>query len=206
MRFNPNEIQEAIVSSIKEANREYSRLTGNVEWITDRGVESFLAYFVGRKLKKLVGDSRGNVFIEVSMKELKEHLKGRKIIGRPGKHFFAGNRVDVVMTDKNFHVVGVVELKRNDFISGWKRDIERVAAVVRRAGVKFGCFAVFLSEDEGSPCIQQSLDLVNGHARKVCKSSLVRIKLKRFKPFYSKSKRFDGVAWRYAISLTMFTK
>src|ERR1700688_4519068 len=121
MRLSVSQIKKVLLTSIQEANKHYYKMSGG-EWITDRGVESFLAYHVSKAFKDLVR-SQGHVMVEISMKELFQKLqKNGTLRGRKNPHFKLGNRIDVVVTDKSHEPFGVIELKRDTFVGNWVRD------------------------------------------------------------------------------------
>lgn len=166
-------------------------------------MESYVAGYVARKFKKLVAPAKGNVFLEVSMKEVKAHIDGKKIIGKHGKHLSSRNRIDVVVTDKKNQVKGVIELKRNEFYSHWETDVRRVASIVARAGIDFGCFAAFVYEAKGDNTIDECWKGVRDYAEAVRPAG---IRLEEFAVHRSRFESFDGDKCRYGIVGCIFRK
>lgn len=163
MMLSVAQIKKVLLTSICEANDYYYQMSGG-EWITDRGVESFLAYHVSRAFKTRVG-SRGHVMVEISMRELLDQVGSLK--GRSNLHFKAGNRIDVVITDRSHQPIGVVELKRNVFTKHWLRDADRISTIMRRLPrVRFGAFAVLMAESKGDTWLNEQLEAIRSHVKK----------------------------------------
>jgi hypothetical protein len=208
MNFKPLMIERTLISSIKYANSEYARLTGGDEWISDRGVESYLAYFVGREFKKLASPLGGKIFLEVSIASLEDDgFRGKKILGRRGRHLNRKNRIDVVLANKKSKPIGVIELKRDQlWSSGWKSDIDRIASLVARTPVRFGAFGLFLSEREESGHICGSLNDLENYVELKQKKLSGKLRLRKFKTYCSRYATFHERRWRFAVAGCMYSK
>jgi hypothetical protein len=202
----PRQIEDCIVRAIKSANRAYENLSGG-EWVSQRGVESFVAYFVATALaKNFVPRERYAVLMEVSINELeRKYVHGKPLRGRRGKGRYKGNRVDIVVIeriDEKWHAVGLVELKRNEFFSQWGSDVKRVSGLIRRYGpssyLQWGCFAAFACESRAKPWICRAW---KEEWRPFLKKQSDGLNCHLIKPANTKFKRYEGDddAWRFEI-------
>jgi hypothetical protein len=139
-------LKSVLERSILEANAHYEMLTGG-EWLSDRGVESIVAYHVSKAIKDVLPKSH-YVIPEVTVNQIEKKLSV-SLKGRRSTHFRKGNRIDVVLTNNANKPFGVVELKRDRFTSIWKKDADRVVYLVKTLDhIKIGAFAVFIGEKE----------------------------------------------------------
>jgi hypothetical protein len=185
MRLSVSQIRNALLTSMSEANEHYSKMTGG-EWITERGVESFLAYYVSNAFKNLMG-SDGYVTVEMSMKELRNALENKK-----DSHFKSGERIDVVVTDNSHKPFGVVELKRDEFVGNWEKDADRILAIMRDfSEIEFGAFAVFMSEGRDEAWLDEKLQDIRDHVKERKKGAIGSVV---FTHFEKTSSWIDG-AW-----------
>lgn len=156
MNLSAAEVERCVVSGVKAANAAYEKISN--EWVSDRGVESLVAYFVARQLhREFSKKGRVNVVLEASIREMEKHyLEKRKIKGFRGRYLSPRNRIDITLlrriSAQDWNALGFIELKRNCDFDGWKNDVKRVAAIVHRCGggdLQFGCFAAFGHERQG---------------------------------------------------------
>lgn len=158
--IEPDTVEKFVVSGFKEANERYCELSGG-EWITTRGVESFLAYFVARPFARFFSSKKVSILLEVSKAQLeKNYLRQLRLSGGGDGR----SRFDLVLLERDGlyrHAVGVIELKREDpeiYPSGYSKDIKRMAAIVgdcqNLPSFQFSCFAGFVSERKGKKRIE----------------------------------------------------
>jgi hypothetical protein len=145
--ISAKQLKSVLECSILDANVHYEMLTGG-EWLSDRGVESVVAYHVSKAIKEILPKSQ-YVILEGTVKQIEEGGLGVPLKGRRSIHFRKGNRIDVVLTNNVYKPFGVIELKRDRFTSNWKKDADRVVYLMRRLDyIKIGAFAVFIGEQE----------------------------------------------------------
>jgi hypothetical protein len=147
--ISAKQLKSVLECSIVEANTHYEMLTGG-EWLSDRGVESIVAYHVSKAIKDVLPKNQyvvPEVTVNQIEKKLSVSLKGRRSI-----HFRKGNRIDVVLTNSAGKPFGVIELKRDRFTSTWKKDADRVVYLLKTLDdIRIGAFAVFIGERNASP-------------------------------------------------------
>ncbi|HZT26197.1 MAG TPA: hypothetical protein VFA57_10880 [Pseudolabrys sp.] len=160
-KIRPEQAENFVINALKRANRVYCKLSGG-EWVTGRGVESFLGYFVAQPFLKFYRSKDVFVTLEATQSEFKKEFAPKL---RWGKKKSRG-RFDIVLWSKRGtkkYALAVIELKREHHsYGGYKKDIKRVASVVADcqkagAGLQFGCFAACVSEYKGDEWISRDL-------------------------------------------------
>lgn len=192
-RITPGLVEKYLTIALKRANKTYCKLSGG-EWVSQRGVESFLAYFVAQPFQKFFSSSKACVLLEVSQKDLYDkYLPGVKSPRKRKSKGWSSNRFDVVVLRKDGlkrSALGVVELKRDEFGSGWEKDIKRLASIVmhcrktKRTNTEFqfGCFAAFVAEESNND-------------KKV--NEWIKMRLKdRWRPFMAATAKRNGIKVR----------
>jgi hypothetical protein len=140
-------LKEVLERSVVDANQHYEMLTGG-EWMSERGVESVMAYHVGKAIKEALPNSHF-VIPEGTIKQIENGSTNAPLKGRRSNHLKKGNRIDIVLTNNSYTPFGVIELKRDRFTYNWKRDADRVVYLMRAFDcIKIGAFAVFIGEEE----------------------------------------------------------
>jgi hypothetical protein len=155
-QIKPIQVERFVGGGLVEGNTRYHKLSG--EYVTDRGVESFLAYFVAQRFKRFFSPKKTCIRLEVSQSQLEKYYIGATKLSR---RFSQRGRFDIVVLGKagedglDLSAIGIIELKREQgYPGGYKKDIKRLASIVRdcRTNEKFqfGCFAGVQCEEQGT--------------------------------------------------------
>jgi hypothetical protein len=145
--ISAKQLKKVLEHSIVEANAEYEILTGG-EWLSDRGVESVVAYHVSMAVKNVLPKNH-HVIPEGSVRQIQNGGLGVTLKGRKSTHLRAGNRIDIVLTNNAYKPFGVIELKRDRFTRNWKKDADRIVYLIKKLDyIRIGAFAVFIAEKE----------------------------------------------------------
>ena len=189
----------SVINGISRANNDYFNMSG--EWVSDRGVESFVSSYVAKDIRSNIILNSGRVLLEVSVKDALENYAQRYGSDR-NKFSNLRQRFDIVVLNKNDELYGVVEIKRDKYYGNWKKDVERVSEVVRYLqsgqGKVFGCFAGFVVEEDGEDEIEEVFSML----RKCC----LGLKQKEDTLFrlVSDYQKIEGDKWRFGILGCLF--
>jgi hypothetical protein len=214
-KLSPNNVERFVVNGLVEGNRRYYKLSGG-EYLTDRGVESFLAYFVAQPFQKFFSAKDTCILLEVSRGEFaKNYIREMKLSGPPA----SGSRFDIVLLRKSGKdglerdAFGVIELKREDpeeYPRGYRKDIKRLASIVgdcrTNKDFQFGCFAgVVCEKREDNGLIEKQRSRWTAFMTRAAKQMGIKVRI--FSPLnrqyeFDKSKRNGKVRsgyWRIEV-------
>ena len=136
-----NQIVDAVLEGIQEAQKDYSRMAG--EWVWE-GSEYWITVYVARKLWELEGDER--VTVEGSSNQAMESA-GRSR-GRPRPRI-KNKRFDIVLWTAGGIAKTPIEIKNQREPGAIIEDVKRVIAALKGSNMRFGIAGYFYSRARG---------------------------------------------------------